>query len=229
MSANLAVAAAPTPATLRAELAAAVAKLLSAETAATKLTRAASDAQEATVSALGDIDRAKDAMAKAGAVDADALAASVLVGKPAARLASRREARAAVTDADDRLAETRSIRDALASKAEEAKTSLGFAASSARAAALAVVQATSASGIAAFIAETERLQRDLQDRLAAIAWLRREHLVPFLDPTISRIVSFNMVNDPGVPQPLKPGGTAAKWEGVIATLTRDAKAPASIP
>jgi hypothetical protein len=231
MPANLALVAAatPTPATVRVALETAVSKFLSAEEAAAKLARAATDAADDAVDALSAVERAKAAVAKAGVIDADALAEAVLAGKPAAAFASGREARVALTDAEEWLAQAKGIRDALARKSEEAKTNLALATSSARSAALAVVQTTSAANLAAFITKTAQLQMELQQRLAGLAWLRAERLVPHIDPMISRIVAFHMVNDPGVPRPLDPTSTAAKWEGMIATLTRDPKAPAVIP
>ena len=229
MSAALALPATPTVAALRADLAAAVSKHAAARDAADKLARAARDADSAVIDAFAATERAREAAAKAGAIDADELAAAVLAGKPATGTGSRREARATADDADDRLTEARAIRDGLNRKAEEARTSLSFASDRARTAALAVVQATSAANIAAFITETARLQVELQDRLGALAWLRCEHLVPFLDPTISAIVSFRLVVDPGTPTRLDPASTAGRWESMVAALSRDSKAPASIP
>jgi hypothetical protein len=231
MSAALAlpIAAAPTATALRAALTAAVRKFLDAEAAVPKLERATADAYDAMLAATAAVARTKDAATKAGTVDADALAEAALAGKPAPALASGREARTAVVDAEEALTQATRVRDALATKTEEAKTSLGYAASGARTAALAVVQANNTATLAAFVTETARLQIELQGRLAAIAWLRRERLVPYLDATISEIISFRLSVDPGVPPRLDPGTLAGRWEKLVANLTRDHKAPATLP
>jgi hypothetical protein len=230
MPAKLALAATASPplAAERADLETAVRKLLAAEEAVPKLERATTEASDAVITAVSAVAAARAAVSKAGTVDADALAEAVLAGQPVASLTSGREARTALADAEDVLAQATQIRDALSTKTQEAKATLSLAETWARSAALAVVQATNAASLAAFIGETAQMQEQLQGRLAALAWLRAQRLVPHIDPTISRIVSFRLSVDPGVPRPLDPTSTAGKWERVVTALMRDPKAPASL-
>lgn len=216
----------PSPASARAALGEAVAKHRDVTLAVAKLTAAVQSARHAAFDARRSVEAAQAAVEAAGTFDAGAVVAAILADAPPTTAASSRKAREALVEAQEHADQAAALEKVLNEKVEEAKSSLHFASLRVRSAALDTVRVHSAKALAAYIAETKRLQHTLAARIFGLQFLST------LD--FDESVSFYKIGgwfdmraaDWPVLEHGIPADVSDRWSGMIDRLCVDPKAPA---
>jgi hypothetical protein len=211
----------------RADLAIAIAARRAAAEALSRLEGANTGLWSAWSDATAAVQSAKDGVDQAAALATSYLIAKA-VGDAGAAPVTVKAARQALTDAEDALEAARNARDGLTQQVEDATRDLALARRRVSDAALQVLR--EAPGLDHLVAEVTRLQRELADKGAALAWLIGKGGVSVQDVQAKRSPAALAHDRYWVPpsswKALLQGQPGPQpWMAALAALEQDATAP----
>jgi hypothetical protein len=221
-------AAAGTPTATRAALKDAARRRDEAKAALARLEAAEAAAADRVYDASAAVRAAEEKISKARRVDVEALAAAVLAGGQAADADPVQAAQEALAKAEKEHASARDVRNVLAGHLDGARTSLKHAEVHVRTAAVNAVRAHSGKLLAAYVAETERMQAALATRVRIIQWL---HQADIFERDITRLQWGDWFSGKPSSWPVHAAAgenPLPRWEAMIQKLCADSGAPAEL-